>query len=76
MFQSQSPTIYVQQRHSVFHGPLTILLVLWAIALPALLVLLTAFGPIGWLVGAGVAVLLAVPWVVGLAILWFLRHIA
>ena len=76
MFQSQPPVIYVQQRHSLFHGPLTILLVLWAIALPALLLVLTAFGPIGWLVGAGVGVLLAIPWVVGLAILWFLRHIS
>ena len=76
MFQSQPPTIYVQQRQSVFHGSLTLLLVLWAIALPATLLFLTAFGPIGWLVGAGVAVLLAVPWVVGLVILWFLRHIA
>ena len=51
MFQSQPPLIYVSQRHSLFHGPLTLLLVLWAIALPALLLLLTAFGPIGWLVG-------------------------
>jgi phosphotransferase system glucose/maltose/N-acetylglucosamine-specific IIC component len=76
MFQSQPPLIYVSQRHSLFHGPLTLLLVLWAIALPALLLLLTAFGPIGWLVGAGTAVLLALPWTVGLGILWFLRHIA
>lgn len=76
MLQSQPPVIYVQQRHGLFHGPLTLLLVLWAIALPALLLLLTAFGPIGWLVGAGVGVLLAVPWVVGLAIIGFLRHIA
>jgi len=47
-----------------------------AIALPALLLLLTAFGPIGWLLGAGAAVVLALPWLVGLGILWFLRHIA
>jgi hypothetical protein len=76
MFQSQSPVIYVQRRHGVFRGPLTVLLILWAIALPAFLLFLTAFGPIGWLVGAGVALLLAMPWVIGLAILWFLRHIA
>ena len=76
MFQSQPPLIYVSQRHSLFHGPLTLLLVLWAIALPALLLLLTAFGPIGWLLGVGAAVLLALPWLVGLGILWFLRHIA
>ena len=76
MLQSQSPVIYVERRHSLFHGPLTLLLVLWAIALPAFLLLLTAFGPIGWLVGAGAAVLLALPWLVGLGILWFLRHIA
>jgi phosphotransferase system glucose/maltose/N-acetylglucosamine-specific IIC component len=75
VFESQPPTIYVPQRHSVLHGPLTALLVLWAIALPALLLLLTAFGPIGWLVGAGVAILLAVPWLAGIIILWFLRHI-
>jgi hypothetical protein len=36
MFPSQPPLIYVSQRHSLFHGPLTLLLVLWAIALPAL----------------------------------------
>ena len=76
MFQSQPPVIYLQQRHGVFHGLLTVLLALWAIALPAVLLLLTAFGPIGWLVGAGVGVLLAVPWVIGLVILWFLRHLA
>ena len=76
MFQSQPHLSYVSQRHSLFHGPLTLLLVLWAIALPAFLLLLTAFGPIGWLLGAGAAVLLALPWLVGLGILWFLRHIA
>ena len=76
MSLSQSPVIYVPQRHGLFHGPLTVLLVLWAIALPAVLLLLTAFGPIGWLVGIGVAVVAVVPWLIGLAILWFLRHIA
>jgi hypothetical protein len=76
MFLSQPPVIYVPQRHGLFHGPLTVLLVLWALALPAVFLLLTAFGPIGWLVGIGVAVVAAVPWLIGLAILWFLRHIA
>ena len=77
MFQSQPPVIYVQnQRHSVLHGPVTILLVLWAVALPALLLLLTGFGPIGWVVGLGAVILLAIPWLAGLVILWFLRHIS
>ncbi len=76
MFLSQPPVIYVSHRHSLFHGPLTVLLVLWAIALPAAFLLLTAFGPIGWLVGIGIAIVAVVPWLIGLAILWFLRHLA
>jgi hypothetical protein len=76
MLQSLPPVIYVQQRHSSLHGPLTILLVLWAIALPALMVLLIGLGPIGWLVGFGAGILLAVPWFAGIVILWFLRHIS
>ncbi len=77
MFQSQPPVIYVQnQRHSVLHGPVTILLILWAIALPAILLLLTGLGPIGWVVGLGAVILLAIPWLAGLVILWFLRHIS
>jgi hypothetical protein len=76
LLQSQPPIIYVHQRHTVLHGPLTILLVLWAVALPALLLLLIGFGPIGWLVGLGASILLAVPWFVGILILWFLRHIS
>ena len=75
MFQSQPSVIYIQRRHSVLHGPLTVLLVLWAIALPALLLLLIGFGPIGWVVGLGATILLAVPWLAGIVILWFLRHI-
>jgi hypothetical protein len=67
--------IYVQQRHGFLHGPLTVLLILWAIAYPGLLALLTAFGPIGWLVGVGAAVLLLLPWLVGLVIVWFLRRL-
>jgi len=77
VFQSQPPVIYVQnQRHSVLHGPITILLILWAVALPALLLLLTGFGPVGWVVGLGAGILLAIPWLAGLLILWFLRHIS
>ncbi len=76
MYQSQQPVTYVQPRHGALHGPLTILLVLWAIALPALLLVLIGFGPIGWLVGLGAGILLAIPWLAGLAILWFLRHIS
>jgi hypothetical protein len=76
VLHSQPAIIYVHERHSVLHGPLTILLVLWAIALPALLLLLVGFGPIGWLVGLGTGILLAVPWLAGLVILWFLRHIS
>ena len=77
MFQSQPPIIYVQnQRHSVLHGPITILLILWAVALPALLLLLTGFGPVGWVVGLGAGILLAIPWLAGIVILWFLRHIS
>jgi phosphotransferase system glucose/maltose/N-acetylglucosamine-specific IIC component len=75
VFQSQPATIYVPQRHSFLHGPLTVLLVVWAIALPALLLLLIGFGPIGWVVGLGATILLAVPWLAGIVILWFLRHI-
>lgn len=76
MFQSQPLVVYIRQRHSLFHGPLTILLVLWAIALPAVLLLLTGLGPIGWLVGFGTGILLAGPWLIGVVILWFLRHIS
>jgi hypothetical protein len=76
VLQSQPPIIYVRQRHSVLHGPFTILLLLWAIALPALLLLLTGFGPLGWLVGFGAGILLALPWLAGIVILWFLRYIS
>jgi small-conductance mechanosensitive channel len=75
VFQSQPPIIYVRQRHSVLHGPLTILLVLWAVALPVLLILLAGLGPVGWVVGLGATILLAIPWLAGIVILWFLRHI-
>lgn len=76
MFQSQQPTIYVPRRHSFLHGPLTVLLVLWAIALPGLFLLLAAFGPIGAVIGLGVGILLFAPWLIGLVILAFLRWIA
>jgi hypothetical protein len=74
VYQSQPPVIYVESRHGFLHGPLTILLVLWGLALPALLLLLTALGPIGWLLGFGAGLLLVVPWVLGLLVLGFLRH--
>jgi hypothetical protein len=76
VIQSQPHVIYVEPRRSVLHGPLTILMVLWAIALPAVVAVLTAFGPIGWIVGVGLAIVLAVPWLIGLFVLWFLRRLA
>ena len=76
MFQSQPNVVYVQQRHSVLHGPLTVLLVLWALALPIFLLLLTGLGPVGWILGLGATILLAIPWLLGIVILWFLRHIS
>ena len=75
MFQSRQPVVYVPQRHGPFHGLVTGVLVLWAIALPALLLVLSAFGPIGFVLGVGAAILLVVPWLVGLVILAILRAI-
>ena len=57
MIQSQPRTVYVDRRHGALHGPLTVLLVIWALALPVVLLLLTGLGPIGWLLGAGLAFL-------------------
>ncbi len=76
MFQSQPDVIYVEPHHGFLHGPLTILLALWGIALPVLLLLLTGLGPIGWLVGAGVGLVLGLPWLLGLLVLGFIRHIS
>jgi hypothetical protein len=75
MFQTRQPVVYVPQRHGPLHGLLTGVLVLWAIAFPALLVVLSAFGPIGFIVGVGAGILLVVPWLVGLVILAILRAI-
>lgn len=75
MLQSRQPTIYLPRRHGFLHGPLTVLLVLWAIALPGLLALMLSFAPIGALVGVGAAVVLLVPWLLGLVILVILRWI-
>ncbi|MGH2465654.1 MAG: hypothetical protein ACRDGI_09355 [Candidatus Limnocylindrales bacterium] len=75
MFESQPRVVYLQQRHGPLHGPLTLLLLLWALALPVLLVLLTGLGPLGWILGLGATILLAIPWLLGVIILWFLRHI-
>jgi small-conductance mechanosensitive channel len=76
VFDSQPRVVYVQQRRSVLHGPLTVLLILWALALPVFLLLLTGLGPVGWILGLGATILLAIPWLIGVVILWFLRHIS
>jgi hypothetical protein len=76
VFDSQPRVVYVQQRHSVLHGPLTVLLILWALALPVFLLLLTGLGPVGWILGLGATILLAIPWLIGVVILWFLRRIS
>ena len=76
MLQSRSPVIYIPPRHGFLHGPLTIILALWAIAYPALFILLASFGPIGALLGVGAAAVLLVPWLLGLVILAVLRHVA
>ena len=65
MFQSQPTVINVQRRHGALHGPLTVLLILWALALPAFLLLLTGLGPVGWILGLGATILLAIPWLAG-----------
>jgi hypothetical protein len=75
VFESQPRVVYVQRRHGALQGPLTVLFVLWALALPVFLLLLTGLGPIGWVLGLGATILLAIPWLLGVAILWFLRHI-
>jgi hypothetical protein len=76
VIQSQLRTVYVERRHGPLHGPLTVLLLVWALALPAVLLLLTGLGPIGWLLGAGLAFLFGVPWIVGLVIVWFVRSLS
>ena len=43
--------------------------------MPVVLLLLTGLGPIGWLLGAGLAFLFGIPWLVGLAVVWFLRRL-
>ncbi|MEA2619825.1 MAG: hypothetical protein QOC97_598 [Chloroflexota bacterium] len=75
MIQSQPRTIYVDRAHGVLRGPLTVLLVIWALALPAVLLLLTGLGPIGWLLGAGMAFVFGIPWLLGLVVLWFVRRL-
>jgi hypothetical protein len=73
VIQSQPRPIYLERAHGVLHGPLTVLLIVWALALPAILLLLTGLGPIGWLLGFALAILLVMPWLLGVVILWFLR---
>jgi len=75
VIQSQPRTVYVDRGHGALHGPLTVLLVIWALALPVVLLMLPALGPIGWLLGAGLAFLFGIPWLVGLAVVWFLRRL-
>ena len=75
MIQSQPRPTYRQHGHGPLHGPMTILLIVWALALPAILLLLTGLGPIGWLLGFALAILLITPWLVGVVILWFLRSL-
>ena len=78
MLQSRPPTIYVDAApsHGPLRGPLTVLLAIWAFAYPALIILLGSFGPIGLLFGVGAAVVLLVPWLLGLVVLAILRAIA
>lgn len=76
MLQSRPSIIVVPRSHGFFHGPLTVILALWAIAYPALFILFASLGPIGALLGVGAAAVLLVPWLLGLAILAILRHVA
>ena len=76
MYQDQSRVVYVGQRHGPFRGPLTFILALWAIAYPALLLLLSALPLIGIVLGIAAGVVLFVPWVLGLLIIGFLRWFA
>ena len=73
MLQRQSQPMYFPRRHGPLRGLMTMVLALWAIAYPALLLLLAAFGPLGFVIGIGAAILLFVPWVSGLVILGFVR---
>jgi hypothetical protein len=75
VIQSQPRTIDIDRGHGALHGPLTVLLVIWALALPVVLFLLIGLGPIGWLLGAGLAFLFGVPWLLGLAVVWFVRSL-
>ena len=76
MLQRPSPISYVPERHGPLRGPLTLILALWAIAYPALLVLLAPLGPLGLVLGIGAAIVLFVPWVGGLVILGVLRWLS
>ena len=74
MFQTTNGT-YLPRRHSFLRGPLTLILALWAIALPALLLIFAAFGPIGILLGAGAFLVLIIPWLLGLIIIGLIRSL-
>ena len=73
MFSSNRSNLYQQRRHSFLRGPLTVLLILWAIAFPGLILLLTGLGPIGILLSLGAVLTMVVPWLAGLLIIGFLR---
>ena len=75
MIQSQPRPIYRERGHGALHGPLTVLLIVWALALPVILLMLTGLGPIGWLLGFALAILLVMPWLVGVVVLWFVRSL-
>jgi len=76
VLQSRPPIIVVSRSHGLFHGPLTVILALWAMAYPALFILFASFGPIGAVLGVGAAIVLLAPWLLGLVILAVLRHFA
>ena len=76
MYQDQTRVIYVEHQHGPFRGPLTFILAIWALAYPVILLLLTPLGPIGLILGVAAAVLLFVPWVVGLLVIGALRWFA
>jgi len=66
---------YLPRRHSFLRGPLTLILAIWAMALPALFVIFAAFGPIGIVLGIGTVVVFFVPWLLGVVILAFVRSL-
>jgi hypothetical protein len=76
MLQPSQPQSYSVPTHGPLHGLFTVLLILWAIAYPALIFLLGSFGLVGAILGLGAAILLFVPWLLGLVILGFVRWVS